>query len=101
METERFYQLLGLATRARKVVSGERTVVQNIRNRQASLVLLSSDASKNSLKTVTDKCTYYDVPYRIVGTREQLGRAIGQPSRVVVAVLDQSFAKTMKQLLDE
>lgn len=45
-----FLQLLGLAARARKVVSGEELVVKEIRNNNAKLVILASDASNNSSK---------------------------------------------------
>ena len=44
------YNLLGIAARARKVISGEELVVKEVRNGNAKLVLLANDASKNSSK---------------------------------------------------
>ena len=54
--------LLGLANRARKIISGEEFVVKEIRSGKAKLVLLSADASANTTKKITDKCTFYQVP---------------------------------------
>ena len=45
-------QLLGLATRARKTISGEELVVKEIRSKKAKLVLLASDASQNTAKKI-------------------------------------------------
>lgn len=92
--------LLGLANRARKVISGEQLVVKEIQGRKAKLVILSKDASKNTTKKITDKCKSYQVPCRFVETRQILGQAIGKESRVVVAVLDSGFAGKLLQLLD-
>lgn len=91
--------LLGLANRARKVISGEELVVKEVRNGKAKLVLLSSDASSNTEKKITDKCKFYNVPLKKVESREQLGHAIGKDHRVVIAVLDSGFANKLKTLL--
>lgn len=91
--------LLGLAYRARKVIAGEELVVKEVRSGNAKLVLLSGDASSNTEKKITDKCTYYNVPLQKVESREQLGNAIGKDARVVVAVLDDGFAKKLITLL--
>lgn len=95
-----WFPLLGLANRARKVVSGEDLVIKEIRNARAKLVLLTEDASSNTAKKVTDKCNYYNVPYKKVADRAILGRSIGKESRVVVAVTDQGFANKLISLLD-
>ena len=85
---------LGLANRARKIISGEELVLKEVRSGNAKLVLLSEDASVNTTKRITDKTTYYNVPMRKVENRQQLGHAIGRDERVVVAVLDVGFAKS-------
>ncbi|MBY0120653.1 YlxQ family RNA-binding protein [Bacillus sp. S/N-304-OC-R1] len=100
MNSNQWMSLLGLANRARKITSGEELTIKEIRNGKAKLILLSADASVNTTKKVTDKCKSYQVPYRIVESREILGQAIGKEARVVVAVLDGGFAKKLKSLLD-
>lgn len=92
--------LLGLANRARKIISGEELTVKQIQGGKARLILLSADASENTTKKITDKCNSYQVPYKIVENRHLLGQAIGKEARVVVAILDEGFAKKMVTLLD-
>jgi len=92
-------QMLGLAMRARKIVTGEDQVVQAIRSRQAKLVLLAGDASANTAKKVTDKCQYYAVPLVTLADRYQLGQAIGKEARVTMAVTDAKFAEQLQHLL--
>ncbi|MFP7296138.1 YlxQ family RNA-binding protein [Neobacillus niacini] len=100
MSSNQWMSLLGLANRARKIISGEELSVKEIRSGKAKLVLLSADASANTTKKITDKCKSYEVPYKLVEDRHLLGQAIGKEARVVVAVLDNGFAKKLMTLLD-
>ncbi|HEY4578235.1 MAG TPA: YlxQ family RNA-binding protein [Savagea sp.] len=95
------HQLLGLAMRARKVSSGEDTVLRDVRAGRAFLVLMAEDASKNTEKKLTDKCNSYNVPLIVTSTREHLGHAIGKDARVVLAITDQKLSAKLKQLLNE
>ncbi|AZV42314.1 MULTISPECIES: YlxQ family RNA-binding protein [Peribacillus] len=100
MTQQQWMSLLGLANRARKLISGEELVVKEVRSGKAKLVLLASDASKNTEKKISDKCAYYQVPLKRVENRSLLGQAIGKEARVVVAVLDEGFAQKLRTLLD-
>ncbi len=100
MNENQWASLLGLANRARKIISGEELSVKEIRGGKAKLILLSEDASTNTVKKITDKCRSYDVPFKMIENREVLGHAIGKDARVVVAILDGGFAKKLLTLLD-
>jgi ribosomal protein L7Ae-like RNA K-turn-binding protein len=95
----KIFQWLGLAFRAGKVVHGEEGAIKSIRSKQARLVLIASDASESTLKKITDKCSFYNVPLKVAMPREDLGRAIGKPERVTVAITDQGFAKRILDLM--
>jgi len=101
MTNQAAFQLLGLAARARKVISGEELVIKEIRSGKAKLVLLASDASANTAKKIKDKCTYYNVEYRVFGDRYDLGHATGKETRVSLAIMDAGFAKKLSILLNE
>lgn len=100
-DEKRFYQLLGLANRARKLVSGEELVLNEIKKRHAKLVILSNDASNATRKKIQDKCQHYQVPLVQVGDRETLGHAIGKDQRVALAVTDEGFGKKLLTLLGQ
>lgn len=100
MTQQQWMSLLGLANRARKLISGEELVIKEIRSGKAKLVLLAEDASSNTEKKISDKCGFYKVPIKRVKNRSCLGQAIGKEERVTVAVLDEGFARKLQTLLD-
>lgn len=90
-------QLLGLAMRAGKIVSGEELVLKEVRSGNARLVILAIDAAKNSEKKMTDKCATYNVPILRYGSRTELGNAIGKEERVILAITDSGFANSIQK----
>lgn len=99
--SQKCIQLLGLASRARKIATGEELVLSEVKSKRAKIVFLASDASANTEKKMTDKCIYYGVPFYRDFDRTTLGKAVGKEERVSLAVLDAGFAKKMIQILQE
>ncbi|MDN4607424.1 YlxQ family RNA-binding protein [Sporosarcina highlanderae] len=95
------FQLLGMAARARKLITGEELVIKEVRAGNARIVIVSEDASKNTLKKINDKCDFYNVEKHVFGSRDALGHAIGKESRVVLALTDTGFAGKLSGLLNE
>lgn len=94
-----YLNIVGLAYRARKCSTGEETVVKDIQQQNAKLILIASDIGVQTRKKITDKCKTYNIPFVIVDDRETLSNAIGQSHRVAVAILDAGFATKIKTLL--
>lgn len=90
--------LLGLATRARKVQTGS-SVIDAVRKNTAKLILICSDASAGTIKQITDKCQYYNVEYIMIEDSEKLSSAMGKQNRKVCVILDVGFAKKIKEKL--
>ena len=99
MDEKRAASLLGIAVKAGKTVSGEDSVLKNIRSAKAKLVLLSSEASERTKGTFRDKCSHYRVPLYELGTKEELGRILGKGVRTVVCILDENLAEGIEKLL--
>lgn len=55
MNKQAILNFLGLAARARKIISGEELVVKEVRSSSAMLVIIAEDASANTMKKITDK----------------------------------------------
>ena len=83
MRASKTASLLGLATKAGRLVSGEFLTEK--------AVIVASDASDNTKKMFTDMCTYYEVPLYFWGKKEDLGAAIGREFRASVALTDAGF----------
>ncbi|TWS94057.1 YlxQ-related RNA-binding protein [Streptococcus sp. sy018] len=96
---EKLSNLLGLAQRAGRVISGEELVVKAIQHQQVRLIFLANDAASNLTKTVTDKSRYYDIEVSTVFSTLELSTALGK-ARKVVAITDAGFIKKMRTLMD-
>ena len=92
--------MIGLATRAGKTVSGEFSTEKAVKGGKACLVIVSEEASGNTKKLFTDKCTYYKVPICYFGGKGELGHAIGKEMRASLAVTDEGFAKAIVKLMN-
>ncbi|MGT2771573.1 YlxQ-related RNA-binding protein [Streptococcus marimammalium] len=90
--------LLGLAQRAGKLISGEELVVNAIQSQKAILIFLANDAGLNLVKKINDKSHYYNVEVSTVFSTLELSAAIGKP-RKVIAVCDAGFSKKMRTLM--
>ncbi|MCR4650468.1 MAG: ribosomal L7Ae/L30e/S12e/Gadd45 family protein [Lachnospiraceae bacterium] len=97
---DRILSLLGLATKAGSVVSGEFQVDKAVKDGKAYLVIVAKDASANTHKEFRDMCSYYRVPFYEYATKEELGHGIGKEERASVAVTGEGFAKSLIKLLD-
>lgn len=93
--------LLGLATKAGKIASGEFSTEKSVKERKAALVIVAEDASENTKKMFRNMCTYYEVPLYFFAVKEELGHAIGKEIRASLALLDTGFAKSIEKQLSE
>lgn len=101
MRQNKVLSLLGLAIRGRNLVSGEFQTQNAVKSGHAMLVIVAEDASANTKKLFTDKCSYYGVPVYCYGTKESLGSAIGKEIRSSLAVCDAGLAQAVMRALDE
>ncbi|WP_239710394.1 MULTISPECIES: ribosomal L7Ae/L30e/S12e/Gadd45 family protein [unclassified Mammaliicoccus] len=98
---DQILNLLGLATRARKIKTGEEIVISEMRRGNVKLVILSEDAAANVTKTIKNKCATYHVTLLTFATRFELGYAIGKESRVVLGITDIGFSKKLKTMIHD
>lgn len=101
MSQNKVLSMLGLATRAGKVVSGEFAVEKSVKSGAAYLVVVAEDSSDNTKKMFSNMCSFYEVPFVTYGTKEELGRAIGKEYRASLAVQDEGFVKTIQKHLKD
>lgn len=92
---KRVLNLIGLATKAGKTVSGEFSTERAVKSGKAYLVVVSEEASDNTRKKFANMCTYYQVPIWIFGKKDELGHYMGKEMRASLAVLDEGFAGAM------
>ena len=91
--------LLGLATKAGKVASGEFSTEKSVKTGKGFLVLVADDASQNTRKKFQNMCDFYEVEVICKYTKEELGQMIGREYRACLAINDSGFAQSIKQQL--
>ena len=101
LNNKKIYSLLGLAVKSRNIVSGEFSTEKAVKSGSAKLVLVGEDASDNTKKMFRNMCEFYKVPMRTLGSKEELGHAMGKEERASLAVLDSGFAKSILKYLEE
>lgn len=98
---KKILSMFGLAARAGKMASGEFQTETAVKAGTAQLVVVAEDASDNTKKLFHDKCSFYKVPFISLGTKEELGHAIGKEFRASLAILDAGFAEAIMKKINQ
>ena len=95
---KKLFGMIGLAKRAGKLSTGAFVCDKMIKSRRARLVILASDASDNTKKSVTDSCKFYNIKLIELSDMVTLGHITGGGERAVVSVNDNNFAKAITDI---
>lgn len=87
--------MLGLCRRAGKVSIGADRCSKSIQNGGAKLVILASDASQNTRKSIENSCAYYKTRHIYYSDKITLGKNVGTGECGALSVNDENFAKAI------
>lgn len=96
---KRVWGMISLAQKAGVVASGEGRAQDAIRSGDSSLIIVSQDASNNTLKRFSNMGEYRDIPVLVMSDRYELGHAIGKKFAVVLTICDNGFSDNIKKIL--
>jgi ribosomal protein L7Ae-like RNA K-turn-binding protein len=91
----RFLSLLGFAQASGNLVSGYNGCLAALRRGGVHLVVLATDGSDGTKQTFLKAARR--VPVIQVGTREQLGGAIGKSARAVLCIMEAGMAEAIME----
>lgn len=97
MPKEKQLNLLGLAVKAGKLITGEELTIKAIQRNEAKLVIVAETASDNTREKLMNKCKYYNVPLDIAFSADEISAAIGK-SRSICAFTEKGFADSYLKL---
>lgn len=97
MNQNKILSYISLAMKSGNVASGEFLTEKAVKEGNARLVVVAEDASANTKKMFANMCEYYHVPIVEYGSKDNLGHAMGKQFRASMAVLDDGFAKMIKE----
>lgn len=84
---------LSLASRARKLISGQDMVITDLKSfkRKTLLVIIATDAKDKTKEEVKLACDRAGVMLIEYSTKDELGRLIGKDTRSVIGITDENF----------
>jgi ribosomal protein L7Ae-like RNA K-turn-binding protein len=91
--------MLGLCQRAGKLASGDLAAEQALKRHKADLLILASDASERTVEKFTTLAERAGVACYLIGTRDELGLAIGKSHRAALAVQSKDFLRGLSEML--
>ena len=96
----KIYGLIGICMKAGKVLSGSEQVESGIKKQKAFLLILATDSSEKTLKRYIEAAEKYHLPYRIWGTKIELGQSLGKSRRTAVLITDKGLASALLKKLE-
>lgn len=93
--------LLGLATKAGKIVAGFDAVCENVEKKKVKLVIISIEASEKTKSNIKYICEKNNVPFIEYAEINFLSQAIGKKNKAIIGVKDSNFATAIKNILME
>ena len=97
MSQNKALSMIGLATKAGKVASGEFCTEKEVKSGRAYLVIVADDASDKKFQNM---CDFYQVPIYFYKDKDTLGHAMGKEFRASLVILDEGFAKGIRKHID-
>ena len=95
---ERILKTIGLAYRAGLTTSGFDSIEMAIHAGAVELLILARDGSEKQVAKLRRIAQEEETSASDFATAEELGNAIGKPSRIAIAILDEGMAR---KLLDQ
>ena len=98
---QRVMNLLSMAARGRRIVSGAFAAEEALKKKQGKFLLLATDASEETKTKFTRMAAQMRVPAAELLTMQQLGHCLGKEYRVVAVLIDRGFADRLSAYLQD
>ena len=100
-QAEPLTNLLSMAQRANRIVSGAFATEKALKEHKAVLLVIASDASEDSKAKYLASASKYKIPCVEILDRDTLGTCLGKEYRAVAALLDKGFAAKLQEILED
>ncbi|MDO5557956.1 MAG: ribosomal L7Ae/L30e/S12e/Gadd45 family protein [Clostridia bacterium] len=100
MENKKILGLLGLATKAGKVVFGTDSCMEAINKRKVKLIIVATDSAQRTKTNFELICKNKNVELIRVLTIEEISKSIGKENKAVVGIKDVNFSKEITKIIN-
>ncbi len=96
----KIFNLIGLATRAGNIIAGSNACENALKIGKVKMLVVSEEASEKTKKNYKFYAERYNIPIVIIGTIEELSKAIGQSNKAIIGIKDINIAKGIQKLIN-
>ncbi len=93
------YGLLGICSKAGKLISGTDIILENLAKKKVNLVIVAEDASEKTIKNIKYYCEKENVELFIYGNIMENSKAIGKHNRAIIGILDKNLADAIRKVI--
>ena len=97
----KFFQFLGIAKKAGKIVSGYNKCEDAIVHRKIYLLIISEEVSENTKNKFNNYCLKYKIPILSGSTKEDMGNYTGSSEINLIGISDKKIADQLIKLWNE
>lgn len=92
--------LIGLCSRARKIVFGTDACVEQIIKNSIKLVVVAKDASERTIRKIKEICEENKIPFYNILSIQEISKAIGKENKAVIGVKDKNIADEIIKIIN-
>jgi len=92
--------MLGLSSRAGKIVCGVDAVIEEINKSTIHAVIIAEDTAENTRNKIDKICKEKNIDIIYFGTIDENSNAIGKFNKAVIAIKDKNFAQAILKIIN-
>lgn len=100
MTNNKLCGLLGLATKAGKVVFGTEACITDINKKKVKILLIAEDAAERTKTNFKRICEENNIPVYEILQIEDLSKAIGKENKAVIGIKDVNFSNAILKIIN-
>ena len=97
---ENLLGLLGLSSRAGKVISGTDACIEYINKNKIKLMILAKDASDRTKLKFNQIAASKKIPIYEFGSIDEISKSIGKKNKAIIGITDINFSKEIIKRFD-
>ncbi len=97
VNNQKIVGMLGLATKAGKVVVGTEATLEAIGKHKVKMVLVATDASEKTKHNIAIEAHKQEIQVYSIATIEEMSKAIGKHNKAIIGITDIHFAQAIEK----
>lgn len=100
MINNKILNLLGITTKAGKLVAGAEAVKEAITKNKVKLIILAKDCSQNTKDIYTNLSDKFNIPIMEFENMENISKSIGKSNKAVVGIKDKNLSNEILKIFN-